>query len=128
MGWLKDKFGSKPKTPEAPFTEVTDSNFQQEVMQSDRPVMLFVWSNTCPHCKAMAPNIKKTANRFPETIKATHTNSALAPRAMASLDVRGVPATIFVHQGKLVEYVTGFRPESFLAELIESHFPEQPTA
>lgn len=121
MSWLKKAFGIQPQ-PEFAFVEVTDDNFQKEVIEAERPVMLFVWSNSCPHCHKMTPNVKNVAARYQHILKAAHTSAHLAPRAMNALEVRGVPALLFFEDGHLVGHVAGFRPESYLEELIQTHF------
>ncbi len=121
MGWLKKIIGVKEE-PEIAFTEITDDNFEAEVKKADLPVMLFVWSNNCPHCHKMAPNVKQIASQYPNQIKATHTGSHLAPNTMNLLEVQGVPTLLFFKNGALIERVVGFRPESYLDELIQTHF------
>ena len=121
MGWLKKALGIQEE-PQVTFTQITDDNFQKEVIEASKPVMLFVWSDSCPHCKRMAPNVKMIGGRFAEFIKPAHTNSGWAPSALAALGVRGVPTLIFFNHGKVIEHVTGFRPETYLEELIQAHF------
>jgi thioredoxin-like negative regulator of GroEL len=121
MGLLSRLIG-KEKPPEIAFVQVDDENFREEVAEQPGPVMLYVWSETCPHCRKMAPNVKEAAAMHPEKIKAVHTNAALAPDALGKLGVRGVPTTFFLNQGKIVERVVGFRPVQFLDELIQTKF------
>ena len=121
MVLLKKLFGAE-KEPEVAFFQVTDENFAGEVLKASNPVMLFIWSGTCPHCKKMLPNVKTVGNRYAQSLKSAHTNMEMAPRALASLNIRGVPAVLFFHQGKVVEHVAGFRPESYLDELVQAHF------
>jgi len=125
MGILNKILGREEKQAEAPFVEITDENFEKEVIGEGRPVMLFVWSNTCPHCRKMAPNIKQAANRYADAIKAAHTSAGLAPQSLARLNVRSVPMTFFFNHGQIVESFAGFRPLSFLEEVIEAHFIEE---
>ena len=121
MGFLKKVFRIEPKK-QASFIEITDDNFQKEVWDEGKPVMLFVWSNSCPHCKKMAPNVMSIGGRFEETIKSAHTNSSLAPNALGALEVRGVPSLLFIKDKNIVERIVGFRPVAFLEELVEAHF------
>lgn len=125
MGWIKKTLGIK-NVPKADFTLVTDENYNTIVTESPLPVMLFVWSNSCPHCKSMAPNVQKIANRFNHKIRSAHTNTEHAPKTLGKLNVRGVPTTLFIENGKIMEHVTGFRPENYLAELILTKFNLEP--
>lgn len=129
MGWLKKVIGLDKKAKEVPFVQVTDENFQAEVSESELPVMLFVWSNSCPYCKKMAPNVKAVGNSMSTLVKPVHTNSEHSPKALAALGLRSVPTTMFINQGRVVERVIGFKPQSYLEELIEAKFtPNQPAA
>ena len=121
MGWICRLLG-KPETAEVPFAEVSDANFEQEVLRAGLPVMLFAWSNTCPHCRKMAPNVQQIARMYQGRIKSTHTNATLSPDALSRLNLRGVPATLFFNGGQLIQHVGGFRPVSYLDELIQTHF------
>lgn len=121
MGILKRVLGFEQKK-QVSFTEITDENFQQEVLEESRPVMLFVWSDSCPHCKKMAPNVMAIGERYESVLKSVHSNSSLAPEALNALGVRGVPSLIFLQNKKVIERITGFRPETFLEELVKTHF------
>jgi thioredoxin len=117
MGFLNKILGLEKK-PDVPFIEITDENFEEEVLQSDKPVMFFVWSNTCPHCQKMAPNVLRAAQKHVGNIKAAQAGVSAAPGVMSKLGVRGVPTVFFFQGGEIVERFSGFRLESYLDEVI----------
>lgn len=121
MGWLKNKFGKEDKQ-QAPFELVDDATFREKVLSEEKPVMLFLWSEACPHCRKMAPNALRVLQRHEGRIVGFQANAHQVPRIAQAVGLRGVPATVFFHRGKVVEFVAGFRPEDYLHEVIETHF------
>ncbi len=119
MGLLKKIFGLD-KTPDIPFTSIDDENYETEVLGADKPVMFFVWMDTCSHCRKMAPNVKRAAAKHAGDIKVAQATASAAPGVMAKLGVRGVPVVFFFQNGEILETVNGFRPESYLDELIQA--------
>ncbi len=117
MGFLNKILGLE-KEADVPFVEITDENFVEEVLKSDKPVMFFVWSDTCPHCHKMASNVKRTAQKHADVIKTAHSKASAAAGLMSKLGVRGVPSVFFFQGGEIVERFSGFRPESYLDEVI----------
>jgi len=104
------------------FEQVTDALFTERLAAAEKPIMLFLWSNTCPFCRKMAVNVKNVLQRHRELIAGLHAEAATVPGIAGALHLRGVPATAFFHHGRLVEFVGGFRPEAELDEIIEKHF------
>jgi len=116
MGWLRKIL----KVPEKvqPIS-INDDNFEAEVLQSDIPVLLDVWTPTCVHCDKLVPVIIGLANRYRGRLKVAEVNGAESPRTMAALKVRGTPTVIYFKQGREFERVVGFRGSLYHQELIE---------
>jgi len=117
MGWLTGWLG-KEKKETATFVQATDELFAQTLHSAAKPILLFLWSNTCPYCRKMVPNVKNVAARHAGNLIAMQANAAEVPGIAQALDLRGVPATAFFHQGKLLELVGGFQPEEYLEQII----------
>jgi thioredoxin 1 len=121
MGWLSKMWsGSEP--PQASFEHVSDESFAALVASAEKPIMLFLWSSTCPYCRKMAPNVKNVLARHRDELIGVHANTAEVPAIVQELDLRGVPATAFFADGRLVELIGGFRPEEVLDQAIAAHF------
>ena len=118
MGWLKDRWDGKAKEAETGFAQVTDQSFAELVLTAEKPVMLFLWSGTCPYCRKMVPNVKNVLQRYRERIVGVHANATEVPAIAEALDLRGVPATVFFLKGKIVEHLAGFVPEERLEQVI----------
>lgn len=122
MGLLGKLWG-KSDAGDVSFAQVTDATFKGVLETTEKPIMLFLWSSTCPYCRKMAVNVKNVLARHGDAVVGMHANASEAPAISSGLDLRGVPATAFFHRGKLVELVGGFRPEDYLEQIIATHFP-----
>lgn len=99
---------------------VNDENFEAEVLGSDLPVLLDVWTPTCVHCDRLVPVIVGLATRYQGALKVAEINGAESPRTMASLGVRGTPTVIYFYRGREVERVVGFRGSLYHQDYIEN--------
>lgn len=120
MGFLSG--WRKKEKQEILFEQVTDATFTEKLAAAEKPIMLFLWSNTCPFCRKMAVNVKNVLQRHHEVVLGLHAEAGAVPGIAAALQLRGVPATAFFHRGQLVELVGGFRPEEVLEEIIKKRF------
>jgi thiol-disulfide isomerase/thioredoxin len=77
------------------FEQVTDALFTERLAAAEKPIMLFLWSNTCPFCRKMAVNVKNVLQRHRELIAGLHAEAATVPGIAGALHLRGVPATAF---------------------------------
>ena len=121
MGFLGKIFGQSD-TQEVTFAQVDEGSFKTILAQTEKPIMLFLWSSTCPFCRKMAVNVKNVLSRRQDVVVGMHANAGEVPAISSGLGLRGVPATAFFHHGKLVELVGGFRPEDHLDQIIDKNF------
>lgn len=117
MGWLKQMFGIHDKVQ--PIT-VTDDNFGEEVLRSELPVLLDVWTPTCIHCHKLVPIVVNLATRYQGKLKVAEVNGEEAPNTMAALQIRGTPTVVYFNQGQEVDRVVGFRGSLYHQDLIEN--------
>jgi thioredoxin-like negative regulator of GroEL len=117
MGWLGDLFKVKAKVQPV---SVNDENFEAEVVRSELPVMLDVWTPTCTHCHKLEPIVMDLATRYQGRVKVAEVNGAEAPATMARLQVRGTPTVIYFREGREVERVVGFRGSLYHSEYIDN--------
>jgi thioredoxin 1 len=117
MGWIGKLFGVKEKVQP---THVDDESFRREVLESDLPVLLDVWTPTCTHCDKLVPIVLNLASRYTGRLKVAEINGAEAPAVMASLGIRGTPTVIYFADGREVERVVGFRGSLYHIDFIEN--------
>ena len=102
-----------------------DGNFHKEVMQSEVPVLVDVWSPGCAPCVALAPTIKRLAAKYDGQVKVCHLDASVAPKTMKRLRVRGTPTVLFFKRGAVVETVVGTRGQHYYEEIIDEDLLER---
>jgi thioredoxin 1 len=99
---------------------VNGLSFAQEVLQSELPVLIDVWADWCPPCKAAAPVIAELAARHAGRLKVVAIDGGDSPDLVAQLGVRGFPTFLAVRGGTIVARQAGFGGRRGLEALAES--------
>lgn len=99
----------------------TDQDFDNEVLQSDQPVLVDFWAVWCGPCRQMAPVIDSLADRYAGRIKVGKLDVDHNPWSAQRFDVRGIPTMLLFKGGHPVEQIVGSVPESRLSATIDSH-------
>ncbi len=101
--------------------QVTDSTFEQEVLQSDQPVLVDYWAEWCGPCKSLAPVLDDLALEYQGRLKVAKLNvdenSEIPPR----YNIRGIPTLILFKSGVEVATKMGALSKSQLSAFIDSH-------
>ncbi len=118
MGLLSRLFGSG--APKVMPVHVDDATFAAEVGRSELPVVLDVWSPGCGPCRMMEPIVVSLANRYRGRVKVAELNAAEAGATAARLGVMATPTILFFKDRRLVEQVSGFVGERYLAEIVDT--------
>jgi thioredoxin 1 len=107
MGWLSRVLGLQGTSHEV--VHVTDDNYKQEVLRSELPVLLDVWSDGCGPCKLLEPVVMELSRSYQGRLKVAELNVAQAPRTSGKLGVTGTPTVLYLRGGRVVERVVGYR-------------------
>lgn len=125
LNWL----GLAPE-PEAEPVALDDATFRREVLESELPVVVDVWSEGCGPCRALVPTVRKLAAKYEGKVKVGQLNVSLGQRAVAALGVTGTPTVLFFKGGRVVERVVGLRGQHYYDEVIQTDLlgaqPPQP--
>jgi len=89
--------------------EVTGDNFEDEVLNADRPVLVDFWGPRCQPCIALMPAVEALAEQYEEQIKVVKVNASIRPnwRLSGELKVLGLPAYLFFENGREIKRITG---------------------
>jgi len=96
--------------------EITKDNFEKEVLNSDKPVLIDFWAPWCAPCKIMEPTVEKVAEEMKDRIKVGKSNVDEEPDIAADLSVLNIPTLILFKGGKEVARMIGIKSR----EAIES--------
>ena len=101
-------------------TQFTEANFEQEVLQSDVPVVVDFYADWCGPCKMMSPVVEKLADTYAGRVKIGKLNTDEAQSLAAKYGVMSIPNIVFFKNGEVVDRQVGAVPHSVLEEKIKN--------
>jgi len=99
--------------------QLTDSNFEQEVLKSEKPVLVDFWASWCGPCKAIGPVVEELATTFKDQVKVGKLNIDDNPNAAKTYGVMSIPTLALFKGGNVIDKVIGLVPKGRLEELIK---------
>jgi thioredoxin 1 len=99
--------------------EVTDNNFQAEVLESEIPVLVDFWAPWCGPCRAVAPVVEEIANERAGELKVVKLNTDESQQTAIAYNVLSIPTLILFRNGAEAKRVTGAYPKKQLEAQIE---------
>jgi thioredoxin 1 len=100
-------------------TEVSDSDFEAEVIRSNLPVLIDFWAPWCGPCKVIAPVVEELAGEYQGRLKVAKMNVDDNPLTPSRYGVRGIPNLIIIKGGVVKEQIVGAAPKAKLVQAIE---------
>ena len=101
--------------------QVSDNNFEELVLKSDKPVLVDFWAEWCGPCRALLPTIETVAEEQGDKIKVIKMNVDENPESPSKYDVRSIPALFIFKGGEVVSQKSGALPKAELEKWIEEH-------
>lgn len=99
-------------------TQITSKNFQEEVVQSDRPVLLDFWAAWCGPCRMVSPVVDEIAKEHPE-IKVGKVNVDEEGSLANQFRVMSIPTLVVMKNGKLYKQTVGVQPKQSILQLLK---------
>lgn len=100
--------------------ELTDANFQETVLSSDKLTVIDFWAEWCGPCRAIGPVIEDLAKEYDGKVNVGKVNVDHNPQLSTTYGITSIPAILFVKDGKVVDKLVGAQPKSNFVKKIEA--------
>ena len=96
---------------------INKNNFQNEIMDSEKTVLLDFWTSWCAPCRMVVPIIEEIAGERPD-IKVGKINVDEQPELASKFGIMSIPTLVVMKNGKIVQQVSGARPKKAILEML----------
>ena len=101
--------------------EVTDANFDQDVLKADQPVLVDFWATWCGPCRAIAPIVDELAKEYQGKIKVGKMDVDRNNATPMRYGVRGIPTLLVFKGGQVKEQIVGYVPKETIQKALDKH-------
>jgi thioredoxin 1 len=101
--------------------ELTDSNFQEQVISSNKLSVVDFWAEWCGPCRAIGPVIEELSKEYTGRVNVGKVNVDHNPQLSINYGVTSIPAILFIKEGKVVDKLVGAQPKTNFVKKIEQY-------
>ncbi|HEY3129883.1 MAG TPA: thioredoxin [Acidobacteriota bacterium] len=101
--------------------DVTDADFEQEVLKADKPVLVDFWAAWCAPCRMLAPAVEAIAEQYDGRAKVTKLNVDENNTTSFKYNIKGIPTLLLFKDGVIKEQIVGATSKENIAKMIEAH-------
>ena len=101
--------------------EITDSNFDSEVLKSSVPVLIDFWAAWCAPCRALAPTVDAIAEQYQGRVKVGKLDVDANGMTSSKFNIRGIPTLLLFKDGQVKEQIVGAVGKDVIAKAIDKH-------
>lgn len=103
------------------FLDVSDHTFEQEVIQSELPVLVDFWAVWCAPCKMVIPTIEHLAQTYKDRLRIVKLNVDENMKTSSKYGVMSIPTLLLFKGGELKETIVGAQPQEKIVEIVSKH-------
>ncbi len=103
----------------AEIVDVTDQNFESEILKSEKPVIIDFWAEWCAPCKQIAPVIEDLAEQYGDRVKVAKMDIDSNPSTPGQYGIRAIPTILSFKDGQVVDQLQGVRKKADFEAAIE---------
>ncbi len=100
--------------------ELTDQNFDEVVLHSDKPVIVDFWAEWCGPCRMVGPIVEEIGNDYTETAVVAKLDVDSNPNVTRKYGIRNIPTVLFFKNGEVADKQVGAVPKSHLVNKLEA--------
>lgn len=99
--------------------EVTDADFEEKVLKSDKPAIIDFWAEWCGPCKVLSPRVKQLGEEYGEKVVVAEMDVDSNPEIPAKYGIRNIPTLLFIKDGEVIDKQVGVTSKNNLIKKLE---------
>ncbi len=100
--------------------ELTDSNFEEKVLKTDKPVIVDFWAEWCGPCRMVGPIVSEIADEYKDKVVVGKLDVDSNPEVAMKYGIRNIPTILFFKNGEIADKQVGAVPKSVLTDKLEN--------